>query len=184
MGLSAKRLGERIGLTAEQTNVLLKEAGFQKGEAGDYVVTDKGKKYAEEKSWTNGYGGYAARGYDYNEWNASIIDKLDTSSANLEKVRKITSQKRKERREKNVNSNFQVTQSDKKRDNYSKKESQKDSDSDYDTYYDGNDYDEVTSFDVGMSVAALATLGYALYRGGKIAIDCFQKKKQKNERKK
>ena len=58
MGLSAKRLGEKIGLTAEETNTLLKEAGYQSGQAGEYVVTETGKKFVEEKSWDNGCGGW------------------------------------------------------------------------------------------------------------------------------
>ena len=82
MGLSAKRLGEKIGLTPEQTNTLLREEGFQSGQPGDYSVTEKGKKYVEEKSWDNGYGGYAARGYSYNEWDESILDELNTKPEN------------------------------------------------------------------------------------------------------
>lgn len=98
MGLSAKRLGEKIGLTAEETNTLLKEAGYQSGQAGKYVVTETGKKFVEEKSWDNGCGGWAHRGYNYNEWDESIIDKLDTSSSNLQEIRDLTSQRRKERK--------------------------------------------------------------------------------------
>lgn len=44
MGLSAKGLGEKIGLTPEQTNTLLREEGFQIGQPGDYSATEKGKK--------------------------------------------------------------------------------------------------------------------------------------------
>lgn len=98
MGLSAKRLGEKIGLTAEETNTLLKEAGYQFGQAGEYIVTEAGKKFVEEKSWDNGCGGWAHRGYNYNEWDESIIDKLDTSNSNLQKIRDLTSQRRKERK--------------------------------------------------------------------------------------
>ena len=103
MGLSAKRLGEKINLTAEQTNVLLKESGYHEGEPGDYIITDKGRPYMEEKSWDNGHGGYAARGYSYNEWDESIIDELDTSSENLQRIRDLTAQIRKERRNDTVN---------------------------------------------------------------------------------
>ena len=99
MGLSAKRLGEKIGLTSEQTNILLQEAGFQNGQPGDYSVTEKGKKYVEEKSWDNGYGGYAARGYSYNEWDESILDELNTNPENLEYIRDLTAERRKKRKE-------------------------------------------------------------------------------------
>lgn len=94
MGLSAKRLGEKIGLTAEQTNTLLKDAGFQTGEPGNYIVSEAGKKFVENKSWWNGYGGYASRGYDYNEWDEGIIKKLNITSKNLERIRKITAENR------------------------------------------------------------------------------------------
>lgn len=99
MGLSAKRIGERIGLNAEQTNVLLKDEGYHEGEPGYYIPTEKGKKFLSEGySWDNGYGGYAHRAYDGNTWDKSIIDKLDTSSENLERIRKLTTQSREERR--------------------------------------------------------------------------------------
>lgn len=39
MTLSAKRLGEICGLTAEEMNVLLKEEGFLSGEPGNYYPT-------------------------------------------------------------------------------------------------------------------------------------------------
>lgn len=41
MTLSAKRLGERCGLTAEEMNILLKEEGFLSGEPGNYYPTEK-----------------------------------------------------------------------------------------------------------------------------------------------
>lgn len=43
MGLSARRLGEKIGLTAEQTNTLLKESGFQKEIQENILLQKKGK---------------------------------------------------------------------------------------------------------------------------------------------
>ena len=98
MGLSSRRLGEIIGLTAEQTNTLLKDAGFQTGEPGNYIVSEAGKKFVENKSWWNGYGGYASRGYDYNEWDESIIQKLDITSENLERIRKITAENRRSKK--------------------------------------------------------------------------------------
>ena len=42
MTLSAKRLGERCGLTAEEMNILLKEEGFLSGEPGNYYPTEEG----------------------------------------------------------------------------------------------------------------------------------------------
>lgn len=105
MGLSSRRLGEIIGLTSEQTNTLLMEAGFQSGQPGDYIVTEKGKKYVEEKSWDNGYGGYAARGYSYNEWDESILDELNTKPENLEYIRDLTAERRRKRKEEGKHGN-------------------------------------------------------------------------------
>lgn len=57
MSLSAKQLGEKIGLNAQEMNTLLKEEGYLSGEPGNYNVTATGDSYVSEKSWSNGYGG-------------------------------------------------------------------------------------------------------------------------------
>lgn len=98
MSLSAKQLGEKIGLNAQEMNTLLKEEGYLSGEPGNYNVTATGDPYVSEKSWSNGYGGYAARGYSYNVWDESILDRLDTSNENLRIIREKTSLERKNRR--------------------------------------------------------------------------------------
>ena len=79
MTLSAKRLGERCGLTAEEMNILLKEEGFLSGEPGNYYPTEKGKLFVIEKGDDNGYGGYAFRGWNWFEWDERILEELDTS---------------------------------------------------------------------------------------------------------
>lgn len=98
MSLSAKQLGEKIGLNAQEMNTLLKEEGYLSGEPGNYNVTVTGDSCVSEKSWSNGYGGYAARGYSYNVWDESILDRLDTSNENLRIIREKTSLERKNRR--------------------------------------------------------------------------------------
>ena len=98
MSLSAKQLGEKIGLNAQEMNTLLKEEGYLRGEPGNYNATATGDSYVSEKSWSNGYGGYAARGYSYNVWDESILDRLDTSNENLRIIREKTSLERKNRR--------------------------------------------------------------------------------------
>ena len=82
MTLSAKRLGERCGLTAEEMNILLKEEGFLSGEPGNYYPTEKGKLFVVEKGDDNGYGGYAFRGWNWFEWDERILEELDTSVEN------------------------------------------------------------------------------------------------------
>lgn len=98
MGLSAKRLGEKIGLTAEQTNTLLKDEGYIIGDAGEYILTEKGKMFARVNGWDNGYGGFAYRGYNYNEYDESILNNLNINDENLERIRNLTLANRKERK--------------------------------------------------------------------------------------
>lgn len=88
MFLSAKQLGVKIDLNAQEMNVLLKEEGFLDGEPGDYYVTEKGRPYADETGWSNGYGGYAARGYNYFVWDETILNMIDTNEERLASIRK------------------------------------------------------------------------------------------------
>ena len=98
MTLSAKRLGERCGLTAEEMNILLKEEGFLSGEPGNYYPTEKGKLFVVEKGDDNGYGGYAFRGWNWFEWDERILEELDTSVENKRYIREKTSEERRRRR--------------------------------------------------------------------------------------
>jgi hypothetical protein len=98
MTLSAKRLGERCGLTAEQMNFLLKEEGYLSGEPGNYYPTEKGKQFVIEKGDDNGYGGYAFRGWNWLEWDESILDELDISIEHKRYIQDRTSEERRHRR--------------------------------------------------------------------------------------
>ena len=170
MGLSARRLGEKIGLTAEQTNTLLKESGFQKGNPGEYSVTDKGREYlADEKSWCNGYGGWATRGYDYNEWDESIINELDTSSENLERIRDLTSKRRRERK-----NNTRNTQ-------YNEKNDYNDYDYDYDnkTDYSNNNSINETDDNIAAGVGLIVAAGLFIYG---VVKGIYEKRKHKRKK--
>ena len=59
MRASARILGQQVGLSAQEMNHALKEAGFLSGEPGAYSVTEKGAKYAIEQFFQRGTGGYA-----------------------------------------------------------------------------------------------------------------------------
>mgnify|MGYP007077307871 CR=1 FL=1 len=107
MSLSAKQLGEKIGLNAQEMNTLLKEEGYFDDDKEklhelatilEHLISSEIDSYVSEKSWSNGYGGYAARGYSYNVWDESILDRLDTSNENLRIIREKTSLERKNRR--------------------------------------------------------------------------------------
>lgn len=98
MTLSAKRLGERCGLTAEEMNILLKEEGFLSGEPGNYYPTEKGKLFVIEKGDDNGYGGYAFQGWNWFEWDERILEELDTSVEHKRYIREKTSEEHRRRR--------------------------------------------------------------------------------------
>ncbi len=98
MSLSARRLGQEYGLTAEEMNVLLKEEGFLDGESSDYYPTEKGRKFVYEKGDDNGYGGYAFRGWNWREWDENIMDELHVTVERKREIREITSEQRRRRR--------------------------------------------------------------------------------------
>ena len=102
MTLSAKRLGERCGLTAEKMNVLLKEEGFLSGEPGNYYPTERGKLFVVENGDDNGYSGYAFRGWNWFEWDERILEELDTSEEHKRYIREKTSEERRRRRAEKV----------------------------------------------------------------------------------
>lgn len=99
MGLSAKKLGEYLGLTSEQTNVLLKERGFLAGEPNNYHPTEKGKEYYTERGDDNGYGGYAFRGWNWGEWSENIISLLNITPEERDDIIQKTTEQRRARRE-------------------------------------------------------------------------------------
>lgn len=98
MTLSARMLGKKYGLTAEEMNVLLKEEGFQKGEPGNYSVTEKGKKFAHYKADDSGYGGYAHKAWEWVEWDESIINELNITTKRIYEIKKKTSEQRRIRK--------------------------------------------------------------------------------------
>ena len=57
--MNATQIGRKIGgLSAAETNLLLKERGFLEGEACDYWPTAKGEEYAIVEDFHAGTGGY------------------------------------------------------------------------------------------------------------------------------
>lgn len=98
MSLSARRLGQEYGLTAEEMNVLLKEEGFLDGEPGGYYPTEKGRRFVYEKGDDNGYGGYAFRGWNWLEWDESIMNELHVTSERKREIREKTLEQRRRRR--------------------------------------------------------------------------------------
>jgi hypothetical protein len=84
MEKSARILGEDYGLTAQEMNFILKEEGYLEGEAGNYVVTEKGAKFAGEGKTSYGYinGNWSTR-----TWNDEIVDNLDITNDRKREIR-------------------------------------------------------------------------------------------------
>lgn len=80
-GLSARGIGRRLGLTAQQVNVALKEAGLLSGEPGAYGLTDRGAQFGREHYHSNGVGGYSHYqvNYETRSWDESVIEELQKS---------------------------------------------------------------------------------------------------------
>lgn len=90
MGKSARVLGQEYGLTAQEMNFVLKEEGFLDGEPGNYTVTEKGKKFAEDKYDGRSYG-YYNQGWSTRTWDDEITDELDITDDRKKEIRQAIS---------------------------------------------------------------------------------------------
>lgn len=98
-GVSATDIGLRLLASGEEVNRLLKEQGFLEGAPGAYGLTSKGEKFGAERSHDNGYGGVAARNWSTTHYDPSIIDALDSSPEDVQRVRAEISAEKKAKRE-------------------------------------------------------------------------------------
>jgi hypothetical protein len=89
MRKSARILGQEFGLTSQEMNFVLKEEGYLDGEPGNYFITEKGEKYAEEQDYHRGTGGYAHynRYWTTRTWDDGITDGLINPSCYQRKLR-------------------------------------------------------------------------------------------------
>ena len=89
MQVSATKLGQEYGLTAEEMNRVLVKLGFLQGAPGDYSVTPKALQYAVEKDFHRGNGGYACynRYWTTRTFDDSIKEALDVSADLINEVR-------------------------------------------------------------------------------------------------
>lgn len=81
MQKSARILGQELGLTAPEMNVLLKSEGFLEGQPGRYSVTAKGEPFAHEQDFHSGPGGYPWYNRDWStrSWDESILKTLNVT---------------------------------------------------------------------------------------------------------
>lgn len=101
MGKSARKLGETVGLNAQELNYALKEQGFLGGEPGERFVTEKGKPFAKELDFHRGNGGYSRynKSWDETFWDPSILKELDLSAKHKQEIRDAVKEERRQRRE-------------------------------------------------------------------------------------
>lgn len=87
---SAQVLGHKLGLTAEEVNFALKEAGLLSGNPGAYGVTELGAKFAAEQHHHRCTGGYAHynRHWETRTWDESVVDLLDLTADRMNQIRK------------------------------------------------------------------------------------------------
>lgn len=91
---TATELGNKLGLTAQEVNCLLRDEGFLEGEPGNWKLTEKGEQYSEEYSWSNGYGGWCARGYSMPLWNSNIMNEIHITNEKKQEIkRKVKAQR-------------------------------------------------------------------------------------------
>jgi len=93
MRKSARVLGQEYGSSAQEMNFVLKEEGYLDGEPGNYLVTEKGEKYAKEQDHHRGTGGYAHynRYWTTRTWDDGIASELDITAERKKEIREAIS---------------------------------------------------------------------------------------------
>ena len=101
MRASAQILGRAVGLTAQELNYALKEAGFLAGEPGLYSLTEKGAAYAAEQHHHRGPGGYSwyNRDWETRTWDDSVLGALDFSDERRKQIQQAVADARRAARE-------------------------------------------------------------------------------------
>lgn len=90
MRKSARVLGQEYELTAQEMNFVLKEEGFLDGEPGNYKVTEKGEKFADDNYDGSSYG-YSNRGWPTRTWDDGITEELDITEDRKKEIRQAIS---------------------------------------------------------------------------------------------
>ena len=76
MKLSAKMIGEQLGLPSIEVNKLLQKVGYLTGNPGNWIPTSMAQGLFELRQKTKGYGGYAKREWTFLMWDEGIVDEL------------------------------------------------------------------------------------------------------------
>jgi hypothetical protein len=91
---SATELGNKLGLTAQEVNCLLRDEGFLEGKPGNWKITEKGEQYSEKYSWSNGYGGWCARGYSMPLWDSNIMHEIQITNEKKQEIKRKVKEER------------------------------------------------------------------------------------------
>lgn len=76
MKISAKMIGEQLGLPSIEVNKLLQKAGYLTGKPGNWTPSSMAQGLFELRKKTNGYGGYAKCEWTFLMWDEGIVDEL------------------------------------------------------------------------------------------------------------
>jgi len=77
MKYTARQLGEMIGKSSREINLLLNKAGLLEGKPGDWHPTPRGEELMEWSDHDNGYGGSAARSWAFPKWSIDVLKLID-----------------------------------------------------------------------------------------------------------
>ena len=86
MRKTAKKLGEMVGLDSKDVNKKLAEIGYLQGSPGNWALTEQGAQHGEVVYKDNGYGGYAARSWEYIVWDSDVAQQLGDPAKHLKEV--------------------------------------------------------------------------------------------------
>lgn len=78
MNMSTAGLGRELGLNSQETNILLRDEGYQKGEPGDWTLTEKGCEHATQQHW--GVSSSMHAGYLTTRWDDEVLEDIGTVS--------------------------------------------------------------------------------------------------------
>lgn len=87
---SASFLGQPLGLSGVEMNLLLKDRGLLTGEPGAYALTEKGQQFANERYEQCGNPGGSSqyfRQWPVVTWRPSVINELDVTEERKQQVR-------------------------------------------------------------------------------------------------
>lgn len=74
MSRSTAGLGRELGLNSQETNILLRDAGYLEGEPGDWRLTEKGQEHADQRHWDVPSSMHA--GYLTTRWDDEVLEDL------------------------------------------------------------------------------------------------------------